>query len=604
MKKIHFSNLKGQYDVVNIGSGPSYYDFNWSGIDEVKGYSFAVSPEDFRYDRRILHNYAKFIKPNGIVIIVVCPLSFAENQYLLSDYYSFKYVGVLPRSEISLSKFKYKAYKNSIGKFIIDNYYRVCAIPQLLKSLFYRKKDKQLSPEERLVVGWLRDNPYLSNLKDLPDCDLTKGFEEKKIELNKIINECINLNLRPVILIPPVSNKLYTFFSKKFLNVFVYDNISDLPEEVMVLDFLHNKKYGGDHLYSNGLFLKHEFASDFTRDVLASLGLKTLCEKKSNVVTKESDRMKNEKYYRLNEDLLVPWIFFGTGIVKKYTRNPYLWFKTNIRLILSSIKYRKLNKELYINTHINKILDDAYIAGFRGFDTARIYGYSESKIGLINEKHSDIWLNTKCSVMDIERAGSPNTVIGNLAISEQNMKTDMMDSLLLHWPEGDKWLDIYKEIVKLYEEKKIRAFGVCNARHEDICLIQQKGIRLPMIIQNEIHPLNTQVEIRKYCKENNILLMAHTPTARMGEEIKNNDVLNGLANKYNKSIAQIIIRWHYQNGIIPIISTTNRLHMMENNNIFDFELSSNEMDSIDSLDRNYFLIKTRGIDDPNYKYNF
>jgi 2,5-diketo-D-gluconic acid reductase len=125
-----------------------------------------------------------------------------------------------------------------------------------------------------------------------------------------------------------------------------------------------------------------------------------------------------------------------------------------------------------------------------------------------------------------------------------------------------------------------------------------------MIIQNEIHPLNTQVEIRKYCKENNILLMAHTPTARMGEEIKNNDVLNGLANKYNKSIAQIIIRWHYQNGIIPIISTTNRLHMMENNNIFDFELSSNEMDSIDSLDRNYFLIKTRGIDDPNYKYNF
>lgn len=314
--------------------------------------------------------------------------------------------------------------------------------------------------------------------------------------------------------------------------------------------------------------------------------------------------MKNEKYYRINDEIVVPWIFFGTGIVKKYTRNPYLWLKTNIRLILSSIKHRKLNKELYINTHINKILDDAYIAGFRGFDTARIYGYSESKIGLINEKYSDIWLNTKCSVMDIERGGSPNTVIGNLAISEQNMKTDMVDSLLLHWPEGDKWLDIYKEIVKLYEEKKIRAFGVCNARHEDICLIQQKGIRLPMIIQNEIHPLNTQVEIRKYCKENNILLMAHTPTARMGEEIKNNDVLNGLANKYNKSIAQIIMRWHYQNGIIPIISTTNKLHMVENLNIFDFELESNEMDTIDRQDRKYFLITTRGIDDPNYKYNF
>lgn len=604
MKKIQFSDLNDQYDVVNIGSGPSYYDFNWSGIDEVKGYSFAVSPEDFRYDRRILHNYAKYIKTNGIVIIVVCPLSFAENQYLLNDYYSFKYVGVLPQSEIFLSKFKYKAYKNSIGKFLINNYYRVCAIPQLLKSFLYRKKDKQLSAEERLVVGWLRDNPYLSNLKALPDCDLTKGFEEKKIELNAIIDECINLNFRPVILIPPISKKLRTFFSKEFLNVFVYDNIRDLSDRATVLDFLYNEDYGSSYLYSNGLFLKHEFASDFTRTVLAQLGYKISCEIKSKSAIEESNRMKNKKYYHINEELLVPWIFFGTGIVKKYTRNPYLWFKTRVKQILSSIKHRKLNKELYINTHINKILNDAYNAGFRGFDTARIYGYSESEIGQVNEKQDNIWLNTKCSIMDIERTCSPNTVVGNLAISEQNMRTDMVDSLLLHWPEGDKWLDIYNEIVDLYEREKIRAFGICNARLEDISLIQQEGMRLPMIIQNEIHPLNTQVEIRKYCKENNILLMAHTPTARMGKEIKNNDILNGLANKYNKSIAQIIIRWHYQNDIIPIISTTNRLHMMENINIFDFELSSDEMDSIDSLDRKNFLIKTRGIDDPNYKYNF
>lgn len=278
MKKIHFSNLNDQYDIVNIGSGPSYYDFNWSGIDKVKGYSFAVSPEDFRYDRRILHNYAKYIKPNGIVIIVICPLSFAENQYLLNDYYSFKYVGVLPQSEISLSKLKYKAYKNSIGKFLINNYYRVCAMPQLLKSFLYRKKDKQLSAEERLVEGWLRDNPYLSNLKDLPNCDLTKGFEEKKIELNAIIDECINLNFRPVILIPPISEKLRTFFSKEFLNVFVYGNIRDLSDRVTVLDFLYNEDYGSSYLYSNGLFLKREFASEFTRTVLAQLGFKIPCK--------------------------------------------------------------------------------------------------------------------------------------------------------------------------------------------------------------------------------------------------------------------------------------------------------------------------------------
>lgn len=313
--------------------------------------------------------------------------------------------------------------------------------------------------------------------------------------------------------------------------------------------------------------------------------------------------MKDEKYYRLGEDAFIPWIFFGTGIVKKYTRNPYLRLKTIARQALSSLKHRSINKELYINIHIAKILEEAYKTGFRGFDTARIYGYSENEIGRINKKYGDLWLNTKCSLMDIERKCSPPDVAGNLTFSKRNLNTETVGSLLLHWPEGDGWIKIYKDIIEEYKHKNAKAYGICNARFEDLEIIQKNGLPLPMIIQNEIHPLNVQSEIRAFCKNNGIILMAHTPTARMCNKIRNNTVLNELANKYNKSIAQIIIRWHYQNDVIPVVSTTRKEHMKENLNIFDFKLMSDEMERIDKLDQKQFFIKTRGIDDSNYIYN-
>lgn len=146
--------------------------------------------------------------------------------------------------------------------------------------------------------------------------------------------------------------------------------------------------------------------------------------------------MKNERFYKIGNNLDIPWIFFGTGVIWKYSRNPKLFLKTNIKQILSSVKHFKMNKELYSNIHVSRILEEAYNSGFRGFDTGRIYGYSEKMIGKLYTKHDDIWINTKCSVMDIERKQSPATLEENLAISKANLRVNEINSLLLHWPEG------------------------------------------------------------------------------------------------------------------------------------------------------------------------
>lgn len=597
MNFVNFPNLKGKYDVINIGSGPSEHDFNWSAIHEKKGYNFAVSPEDFRYDARILKNFGKYVKKDGIVLIVICPLSFAENAYLLEESFSYKYVKVLPAKDVDIPLWKYTLLKKSFLRLCIVSFNRFIHIPCYVIKHLFRKQVPSLNKEEELVNCWLKDNPYLINLKDIPEKNLSVVFEKKCDDLRKVVEVCYSNSLIPVFVLPPVSNTLQGYFSEEFLNYFLYENIKRVDEAIPLLDYMKDKCFSDDDFFTNGLFLKEEYTKQFTKDVL--LKLETI------IKTSRSDsKMKNEKSYKIGNDLNIPWIFYGTGIIWKYSRNKMLCLKVNCKQVLSSIKHFQLNKELYLNLNISKILKNAYDAGFRGFDTARIYGYSEKKIGKLYLHHKDIWVNTKCSIMDIERNVSPDTVEGNLDISKKNLKTKEINSILLHWPEGNNWLDVYRGIVREYEKGSAKVFGICNARIEDLICIQNAGLPLPMLIQNEIHPMNVQKDIRDFCRKNKIQLMAHTPTTRMRNEVTNNKVLKDFAEKYGKSIAQIIIRWHYQNDIIPVVSTLKKQHMKENLDIFDFELTNDEMNLIDEQDKNLYLITTRGIDNPNFVFNY
>ena len=302
----------------------------------------------------------------------------------------------------------------------------------------------------------------------------------------------------------------------------------------------------------------------------------------------------------------IPSVGFGTGVVRNYSRNPYLFLKSRIRPFLSSIRHGRLHSRLKADLYMERIVKQAIQENYRLFDTGRIYGYSEMTVGrgirASGKKREEFFLVTKISDMDITRSGTPNDVCGNLEDSLRYLGTSYVDAYLLHWPHGE-WIDIYRQMEQVYEEGLVHAIGVCNFTLEHFAQLEEYARIAPMICQLELHPLNSKREIREYCREHGILVMAHTPTGRMCEKIRQNNILQELAHRHGKTIAQIIIRWHYQNNVIPVVATQNPIHMREYADIFEFSLSEAEMQLIEDQDEGYVMLPGNGIDDPNYVYN-
>lgn len=314
--------------------------------------------------------------------------------------------------------------------------------------------------------------------------------------------------------------------------------------------------------------------------------------------------MKTYKTYKLRNGNTIPWISFGTGLIWQYIRNKPLFIKHNLLLILRSIKHLKINRQLKGNLLIKSILNNSYNEGFRFFDTGRAYSLSELYIGKVLSKKQDIFITTKCSTMDVTRESSPSNVKGNLELSLKYLNREYVDLYLFHWPEGD-WLNYYSQIIELYKQGKVKAFGACNLSIENLKQIEDAGLELPMVMQTEMHPLYARHELRQYCQDHNIQVMAHTPTCRNCDKFTKIELIQNLSKKYHKTPAQIAIRWHYQHNVIPVVSCFNKKHMHENLNIFDFELTQQEMELIDKLDCNYILLNVKGSyeDDPNFIYN-
>lgn len=119
-----FPNLPNNLDIVNIGSGISDQNFDWSILPEVRGFNFAIRPEDFRYDARIIKNYGNHVKKGGIVIVVVCPLSFGKNEYLYKNYFNEKYIRILPFEDVDVSLFRYVLFKKNTIYIFISSIYK------------------------------------------------------------------------------------------------------------------------------------------------------------------------------------------------------------------------------------------------------------------------------------------------------------------------------------------------------------------------------------------------------------------------------------------------------------------------------------------------
>jgi diketogulonate reductase-like aldo/keto reductase len=218
--------------------------------------------------------------------------------------------------------------------------------------------------------------------------------------------------------------------------------------------------------------------------------------------------------------------------------------------------------------------------GYISIDTASFYKNEEGVGQAIKESgvpREELFITTKLWNAD---QGYQST-LDAFEISLNKLGLDYLDLYLIHWPGKDKYKETWKAFEKLYKEGRVRAIGVSNFQiHHLEDLISSSEIK-PMVNQVEYHPLLTQKDLHSYCKKEGIQLEAWSPL-RQGT-LLNNPVLEDIARKYNKSVAQVILRWDLQNGVVTIPKSTKEHRIIENATIFDFELSTEDIEKIDGL---------------------
>lgn len=256
----------------------------------------------------------------------------------------------------------------------------------------------------------------------------------------------------------------------------------------------------------------------------------------------------NNNYMTLNNNLKIPAIGFGT-------------YKSGS------------------NDETENIIKYALKIGYRHIDTASFYG---NEVGIGNGiknsgvKREEIFLVTKLWNDD---HGYENT-ISAFNKSLERLQTDYIDLYLIHWP-NELNSETWRAFEYLYSIGKVKSIGVCNFKIGHLEELKKSAKIIPMVNQIEIHPLNAKTDIAKYCSENNIQLIAWSPIMR--GNIFSNEIMIDLSKKYNKSIAQLVLRWHLQRGIIPIPKSSNSDRIKENFDVFDFKIFDEDMNLINSL---------------------
>ena len=230
---------------------------------------------------------------------------------------------------------------------------------------------------------------------------------------------------------------------------------------------------------------------------------------------------------------------------------------------------------------------NAIESGYRLIDTAASYANEEAVGNAIKKSgvpREELFITTKLWVQD---AGYENTLKA-FEKSLNKLQLDYLDLYLIHQPYGDVF-GSWRAMQELYKAGKIKAIGVANFHPERVMdLIANSGFT-PAINQIETHPFHQQIETQKFLQENNVQIQSWGPFAEGKNNIFQNEVLTGIGKKYNKTAAQVILRSLTQRGVIVIPKSVRKERMKENFNIFDFELSTEDMKNIESLNTNESL---------------
>lgn len=225
---------------------------------------------------------------------------------------------------------------------------------------------------------------------------------------------------------------------------------------------------------------------------------------------------------------------------------------------------------------------EAIIAGYRLIDTAAVY-QNEEAVGKAIQKsgvpRGEIFVTTKLWIQD---AGYESTKKA-FERSLKRLQLDYLDLYLIHQPYGDVY-GSWRAMEQLYQEGKMRAIGVSNFQPDRLMDLIIHNEVVPAINQIETHPFNQQIETQKFLQENKVQIESWGPFAEGKNNIFHNELLLSIARKYQKSVAQVILRWFVQREVIAIPKSVRKERIAENFNIFDFELRAEEMIAIATLD--------------------
>ena len=184
-----------------------------------------------------------------------------------------------------------------------------------------------------------------------------------------------------------------------------------------------------------------------------------------------------------------------------------------------------------------------------------------------------------------QRLGNINEQI---EISLENLQTEYVDCWLMHWPYPGYYIDTYHKMESVYNEGKIRAIGMANYHVRHFENLWKSGFDVaPHCVQFEFHPLRTAEDIVDFCKSHNISIQAYSPLCRMIPLIKDSKILKSISESHGKTIGQVILRWHYQKGIVPCFKSLKPTRLQENFSIWNFSLTDSEMKAIDSMNCGY-----------------